>query len=93
MTTPDDRVGVDRTGTWRRRAERGPLAGEDHVVVGGGIGGLAAANYLAAAGADVTVLERNDRLGGVASRIEDDGFTFDTGPSWYMMPEIGRAHV
>jgi phytoene desaturase len=87
MSAPDDRVGVDRTGTWRRRAERAPLAGEDHVVVGGGVGGLAAANYLAAAGADVTVLERNDRLGGVANRIEDGGFTFDTGPSWYLMPD------
>jgi phytoene desaturase len=83
----DERVGVDRTDTWRRRAAREPLAGERHVVVGGGVGGLASAAYLAAAGADVEVIERNDRLGGVANRLEDGGFTFDTGPSWYLMPD------
>jgi phytoene desaturase len=65
-----------------------PLAGESVVVVGGGFGGLATAPYLAAMGADVTVVERNERLGGVANRITDEGFTFDTGPSWYLMPEV-----
>jgi len=56
-------------------------------VVGGGVGGLSAACTLADAGADVTVVERTDSLGGVTNRLEIDGFTFDTGPSWYLMPE------
>jgi phytoene desaturase len=83
-----DRVGPDRTDRWRRLRRGRPLAGERQAVVGGGVGGLAAAAYLGAAGADVTLYERTDRLGGVAGRIEDDGFRFDTGPSWYLMPDV-----
>ena len=56
-------------------------------MVGAGFGGLSAACHLADRGADVEVIERHDRVGGVASRIETDGFRFDTGPSWYLMPE------
>jgi len=70
------------------RLDGTPLAGESAVVVGGGIGGLATAPCLAAMGVDVTVVERNDRLGGVANRIEVEGFRFDTGPSWYLMPGV-----
>ncbi|NHN47171.1 phytoene desaturase [Halostella sp. JP-L12] len=65
-----------------------PLAGESAVVVGSGFGGLSTACYLADAGADVTVLEKNDQIGGRASRLEVDGFTFDMGPSWYLMPDV-----
>jgi phytoene desaturase len=57
-------------------------------VVGGGFGGLSSACYLADAGADVTLLEKNDQLGGRASRFERDGFKFDMGPSWYLMPDV-----
>lgn len=57
-------------------------------VVGGGFGGLASACYLADAGLDVTVLERNGSLGGRASILEREGFRFDMGPSWYMMPDV-----
>ncbi len=63
------------------------LVGRDVTVVGGGFGGLAAACYLADDGADVRLLERHDELGGVAGRIETDGFRIDTGPSWYLMPD------
>ncbi|MFB6206498.1 MAG: phytoene desaturase family protein [Haloglomus sp.] len=66
---------------------RNALASESVVVVGAGVGGLSAACHLADAGADVTVVEQREEPGGVAGRIERDGFQFDTGPSWYLMPE------
>ena len=64
------------------------VAGESVVVIGGGFGGLSTACYLADAGADVTLLEKNEQLGGRASRLETDGFQFDMGPSWYLMPDV-----
>ena len=64
------------------------LADESVVVIGGGVGGLATACYLADAGADVRVVEKNEQLGGLASRLEADGFRFDMGPSWYLMPDV-----
>ncbi|MFB6296265.1 MAG: phytoene desaturase family protein [Halobacteriales archaeon] len=65
-----------------------PLSGTSVAVVGGGFGGLAAAAYLARAGAGVRLLERHDRPGGRAGVLERDGFGFDTGPSWYLMPDV-----
>ena len=64
------------------------LDGQSVGVVGAGVGGLSAAAHLARLGADVTVYERRDEVGGVAGRIESDGFRFDTGPSWYLMPGL-----
>lgn len=58
------------------------------VVIGAGIGGLASAALLAADGWDTTVLEARDALGGRAGSWEHAGFRFDTGPSWYLMPEV-----
>ncbi|MET3509118.1 MULTISPECIES: phytoene desaturase family protein [Plantibacter] len=58
------------------------------VVIGGGISGLATAALLARDGQRVTLLERREVLGGRAGTWEQDGFTFDTGPSWYLMPEV-----
>jgi len=57
-------------------------------IVGGGFGGLSAACHLADAGVDVTIVEKNEAVGGRASRLERDGFVFDMGPSWYLMPEV-----
>lgn len=57
-------------------------------VVGGGFGGLCSACYLAAAGHDVTLFEKNESLGGRARAWGIDGFSFDLGPSWYLMPEV-----
>jgi len=64
------------------------VAGEDVVVIGGGFGGLSTACYLADAGANVTIVEKNEQLGGRASRLVSDGFHFDMGPSWYLMPDV-----
>ncbi len=58
------------------------------VVIGAGIAGLAASALLAREGHDVTLLERGSELGGRAGSWEKDGFRFDTGPSWYLMPEV-----
>lgn len=58
------------------------------VVIGAGIAGLASAGLLAREGFEVTLLEQNARIGGRAGLLERDGFRFDTGPSWYLMPEV-----
>ncbi len=61
---------------------------ESITIVGSGIAGLSAACHLAETGADVTVLEQHDDLGGVAGTFASDGFRFDSGPSWYLMPDV-----
>lgn len=58
------------------------------VVVGAGLGGLAAAARLAAQGHDVTTVERSDHVGGKLGVLRRDGFTFDTGPSLLTMPHV-----
>lgn len=58
------------------------------LVIGAGIGGLAAAVRLAHAGYDVEVHEALDRPGGRANLIERDGFRIDTGPSILLMRDI-----
>ena len=58
------------------------------VVIGSGFGGLAAAVRLRARGYEVTVLEALDRPGGRARVIEQDGFTFDAGPTVITAPYL-----
>lgn len=57
-------------------------------IIGSGFSSLAAASYLAQAGYSVTVLEKNEQLGGRARQLKRDGFTFDMGPTWYWMPDV-----
>jgi phytoene desaturase len=57
-------------------------------VIGSGFSGLASAAYLAKAGNQVHVYEKNEQLGGRARQFKQDGFTFDMGPSWYWMPDV-----
>jgi phytoene desaturase len=58
------------------------------IVVGAGIGGLAASIRLTAAGMRVTLLEKNATTGGKMSQIEADGFRWDTGPSVITMRHV-----
>ncbi len=57
-------------------------------VIGAGFGGLSAAALLAKDGYDVTLLEKNSQPGGRARVLRDKGFSFDMGPSWYLMPDV-----
>jgi phytoene desaturase len=58
------------------------------LVVGAGVGGLAAAIRLRAAGHSVEVLERNDEVGGKLATRHIDGYTFETGPSLLTLPRV-----
>jgi len=60
----------------------------DALVVGAGIGGLAAAIRLAAAGRTVRVLEKNPHPGGKCDFLQKDGFHFDLGPSVLTLPFV-----
>ena len=57
-------------------------------IIGSGISALSASCYLAKENFDVTVVEKNDYIGGRLSQFNKDGFKFDKGPSWYWMPEV-----
>jgi phytoene desaturase len=58
------------------------------IIIGAGFAGLSAAAFMAKAGWDVTVIEKNETAGGRAKQLKKDGFTFDMGPSWYWMPDV-----
>ncbi len=59
-------------------------------IIGGGIGGLAAAIHLRRSGYHVTLFEKNRSLGGKVCRLRRDGFTFDLGPTVLTMPYVLR---
>lgn len=69
------------------------MSGPTHrvVIVGAGLGGLAAALHLAGAGRQVIVLERADAPGGRCGLIADAGYRFDTGPTVLTMPQLLAA--
>ena len=58
------------------------------IIIGAGLGGLAASVLLAKEGHQVTVLEKNEAIGGKMNQISENGYRFDTGPSLLTMPEI-----
>jgi phytoene desaturase len=62
------------------------------IVIGSGFAGLSAAASLAKEGMEVLVLEKNTTLGGRARLFEEDGFSFDMGPSWYWMPDVFESY-
>ncbi|GAA0991227.1 phytoene desaturase family protein [Subtercola frigoramans] len=81
MTSPEASPSSDPIDSASDRPQRA-------VVIGAGISGLATASLLAREGYDVTVVEKQPAVGGRAGLWEKDGFRFDTGPSWYLMPEV-----
>ncbi len=48
------------------------------IIIGAGLGGLSAAIRLAKSGFSVTVLEKNENVGGKVNTVEADGYKFDT---------------
>ena len=72
--------------------------GKRVIVIGSGPGGLLSGMLLAHRGYEVTLLEKNDRLGGRNSKMKVGPYTFDTGPTFLhqkftldeIYAEIGR---
>ena len=62
--------------------------GKKIIIIGSGFSSLAAASYLAQAGNEVSIFEKNNNIGGRAGQLKKEGFTFDIGPSWYWMPDV-----
>ena len=58
------------------------------VIVGAGPGGLAAAILLAKSGVQVTIVEKRNTVGGRTSTMEQDGFRFDIGPTFFLYPRV-----
>jgi phytoene desaturase len=63
------------------------------IVIGGGLAGLAAATELAGRGVQVTLVERNQHLGGKMNVLTEKGFTFDMGPTILTMPNVVRGII
>ncbi len=61
------------------------------IVIGAGIGGIAAAAHLARRGCHVTVIEKNLHAGGRCDRLSEQGHCFDTGPTLFVMPLLYQA--
>ena len=57
-------------------------------IVGSGLAGMSSAAYLAKQGHGVRILEKNSTYGGRLQSFTEKGFTFDSGPSWYWMPDL-----
>ncbi len=58
------------------------------MIVGAGPGGLASAMLLAKSGVRVTVVEKHQRIGGRTATLEQDGYKFDIGPTFFLYPRV-----
>ena len=63
------------------------------VVIGGGLAGLSSAVELARTDCEVTLVERNEHLGGKMNILEVDGYSFDMGPTIITMPPVFKGIV
>lgn len=63
------------------------------VIVGGGLAGLSSAVELAGKGVPVTIVDANNHLGGKMNLLEEDGFTFDMGPTIITMPQVLKGII
>jgi phytoene desaturase len=63
------------------------------LIIGAGVAGLASAIRLAKHGFNVRVFEKNNNPGGRLDQIEREGFTFDTGPTLYVMPNLYTSEL
>ncbi len=63
------------------------------VVIGAGLAGLAAAVELAAKGHRVTIIEKNEHLGGKMNLLSEKGFTFDMGPTIITLPAVLKGII
>jgi phytoene desaturase len=77
---------VREAGLTARPESDGRRAKKRAIVIGSGLGGLAAAVRLGAKGYAVTVLEKLDQPGGRARVFRQDGYTFDAGPTIITAP-------
>lgn len=57
-------------------------------IIGSGIAGLVASATMAKQGYSVNVFEKNQLPGGRIRQLQQDGYVFDMGPSWYWMPDV-----
>ena len=64
------------------------MATQSVLVIGSGFAGLSAASFMAKNGWQVTVIEKHSTPGGRARQFISDGFVFDSGPSFYWMPDV-----
>src|SRR5262249_3875819 len=81
------------SGSERRASPRGGAMIETNgdgriAIIGGGLGGLAAARTLAARGYETVLFEKNPGLGGKAAVLERGGFRFDMGPTILTLPSV-----
>ena len=60
----------------------------DVTIVGAGPGGLSSALLLAYSGLNVVIVEKSSEVGGRTKIIEQDGFKFDRGPTFFHYPEV-----
>jgi len=61
------------------------------LIIGAGVGGIAAAAHLAQRGMSVTVIEKNTRPGGRCDHFSREGHCFDTGPTLMIFPHLYEA--
>ena len=58
------------------------------VVIGSGFGGIAAALRMKSKGHDVTLIEKQNDLGGRARVFKKEGYTYDAGPTVITAPHL-----